>query len=114
MAKNYEDVKTGTNNYFVKYDRGFTNAYGLCYAPAGTPAPEGWERITRKETIKLCVEERERRRIPLNGSQSSSRHTRFLQVPAGLRRCGTGAGIFKRNARYRYDRVGKITGWTGL
>ena len=62
MAKNYEDVKTGTHNYFVKYDNGFSNAYGLCYAPAGTSTPEGWERITRKEAIKLCTEERERRR----------------------------------------------------
>lgn len=74
MAKNYEDVKTGTNNYFVKYDNGFGNAYGLCYAPAGAPAPEGWERITRKEAIKLCVEERDRvRDNPAFGGHASTK-----------------------------------------
>lgn len=50
------------NNYYVHYWSNFGNTYRLYYAPAGEPVPDEWERITRKDAIKLCTDERYRRR----------------------------------------------------
>lgn len=54
-------------HYLVNYWKDFGNTYTLAWVEAGSSEEknaieDGWERITRKEAIRLCVEERERRR----------------------------------------------------
>jgi len=54
-------------HYLVNYWKDFGNTYTLAWTEAGSAEEQaaienGWERITRKEAIRLCVEERERRR----------------------------------------------------
>ena len=56
------------NNYYIHYYGDFGNTYELFYAPAGKPVPADWERITRREAIAKCREERIRREeTPSNG-----------------------------------------------
>ena len=51
------------NAYYVQYDRrGFANCYDLWYCPSGEVVPDGWERITRREAVRLCAAERRRRK----------------------------------------------------
>ena len=47
--------------YFVKYGD-FRNQYALRYIEGDTAAPDGWERITRKEAKALAKAERDRRK----------------------------------------------------
>lgn len=57
--------------YFVNYWRDFGNTYRLLYAETSadfTALPEGAERITRKEALRLAKEEAERCRIDPNFS----------------------------------------------
>ena len=47
--------------YFVKYHGGFANSYELAYTEGDEHPTYGWERITRKEAIRLCAAEKYRR-----------------------------------------------------
>ena len=53
-------------HYYVNYYRDFANAYNICWTDSEAEDKEaeeqGWTRITRKEAIGLCVDERERRK----------------------------------------------------
>lgn len=48
--------------YYVEYYRDFGNTYNLYWLPDGEPAPARFERITCKQAIELCKQERYRRR----------------------------------------------------
>lgn len=50
------------NSYYVHFWHDFGNTYNLYYAPSGQPVPEQWEKITRKDAIRYCTDERHRRR----------------------------------------------------
>lgn len=47
--------------YYVHYWKDFNNTYELYYSDKEIDR-DGFEKITRKEAIRLCVEEKERRR----------------------------------------------------
>lgn len=48
--------------YHIRYPRNFANEYDLCYCETAAEAKEaeaaGFERITRKEAIRKCANER--------------------------------------------------------
>lgn len=48
--------------YYINYYRDFSNTYNLCWTWEDEPAPEGWQRITRKEAVQKCKAERQARR----------------------------------------------------
>lgn len=48
--------------YFVEYYLNFGNTYNLWWADSNCTVPDSFERISRKEAIKLCIEERQRRK----------------------------------------------------
>ena len=48
--------------YYVEYYRDFGNTYNIYWLPDGEPAPAGLERITRKQALDLCKQERYRRK----------------------------------------------------
>ena len=52
--------------YFIKYTRNFLNEYDLVWTYKNTVP--GYERITRKDAIRKCVEERNRRKYDVNMS----------------------------------------------
>lgn len=67
--------------YFVSYYRDFGNTYTLLYAecPEDFAAlPENAERITRREAIQLCRDEKERRKY----DQSFSGYASTIITPA--------------------------------
>lgn len=55
---------TARRAYYVRYPRDFANEYSLRYTVGGAElsANDGWERITRREAVRLARAERERRR----------------------------------------------------
>ena len=67
--------------YFVHYTRDFGNCYCLLYAeyPEDFAAlPDGAERITRREAVQLCREEKYRRKY----DDSSSGYASNVITPA--------------------------------
>lgn len=40
--------------YYINYYRDFRNTYNLVYAEDGEVVPDGWERITRADALRMA------------------------------------------------------------
>lgn len=69
-------------HYYIHYYMDFFNTYHLYYAPVGEPVPAEWQRITRKEAIHYCAEER--KRIRNHSSFSGVADTFIFPARAGI------------------------------
>lgn len=62
-------------HYYVKY-RGFVNAYHVGYTRCSAEDEQvealGYERITRKEAIRLCIRENERRKYERSSAYNAN------------------------------------------
>lgn len=70
--------------YFVARGR-FCNEYQLCYTESAEETKQaeaaGWERISRKEAIKKCAEERRRRKYDRSCSGYADMHIWPYNMP---------------------------------
>lgn len=64
--------------YYVRYPRNFANEYSLVWADSEHPMPDpednGWERITRRQAIRLAAAEADRRKTEWNFSWHSDQY----------------------------------------
>ena len=56
-------------HYYINYYRNFSNTFTICWVEAGSKEEKeierdpSWERITRKEAIRKCANERDSEKI---------------------------------------------------